>query len=242
MSEEKDVAQVEAEMKALEERGGDSHNGVGPKGASGGDAVPPQLHARPRACPSARASGAARSGSCACCTSSTSETAGAIRKSLPEDLLAQADSGAFEPHPGRGGRHWAPEADADGGRAAAPPRCPVGGRGVTATDKPKAPGLLDGKFSPTRAARRQRQPLRLRLDTMRALPKRPFQMPRVHPAGLVHRQRHDPADGAGLDPVRRGHRAAARHPDPPARRAVVHRRRRACSPSSARPARSSPRC
>src|SRR5881397_1295012 len=43
MSEEKDVAQVEAEMKALEERGGDSHNGIGPKGASGGDAVPPQL-------------------------------------------------------------------------------------------------------------------------------------------------------------------------------------------------------
>ena len=43
MSEEKDVAQVEAEMAALEARGGDSHNGVGPKGASGGDAVPPQL-------------------------------------------------------------------------------------------------------------------------------------------------------------------------------------------------------
>src|SRR6201995_5275342 len=43
MSEEKDVAQVEAEMAALEARGGDSHNGVGPKGARGGDAVPPQL-------------------------------------------------------------------------------------------------------------------------------------------------------------------------------------------------------
>jgi phospholipid/cholesterol/gamma-HCH transport system ATP-binding protein len=43
MSEEKDVAQVEAEMAALEARGGDSHNGIGPKGASGGDAVPPQL-------------------------------------------------------------------------------------------------------------------------------------------------------------------------------------------------------
>src|SRR3712207_5515056 len=43
MSEEKDVAQVEAEMKALEERGGDAHNGVGPKGASGGDPRPPQL-------------------------------------------------------------------------------------------------------------------------------------------------------------------------------------------------------
>ena len=52
----------------------------------------------------------------------------------------------------------------------------------------------------------------------------------VHPAGLVHRQRHDPADRAGLHPVRRGHRAAARQPDPPARRAVVHRARPACSP------------
>ena len=38
----------------------------------------------------------------------------AIRKSLPEDLLAQADSGAFESTPGSGGRHWAPEPDADG--------------------------------------------------------------------------------------------------------------------------------
>ncbi len=47
MSEEKDVAQVEAEMAALEARGGDAHNGVGPKGASGGDAVPPQLEPTP---------------------------------------------------------------------------------------------------------------------------------------------------------------------------------------------------
>ena len=30
-------------MAALEARGGDAHNGIGPKGASGGDAVPPQL-------------------------------------------------------------------------------------------------------------------------------------------------------------------------------------------------------
>jgi phospholipid/cholesterol/gamma-HCH transport system ATP-binding protein len=39
MSEEKDVAQVEAEMAALEARGGDQHNGVGPKGATGGEAA-----------------------------------------------------------------------------------------------------------------------------------------------------------------------------------------------------------
>jgi phospholipid/cholesterol/gamma-HCH transport system ATP-binding protein len=42
------------------------------------------------------------------------ETQAAIRASLPEDLLAQADSGAFEPTRGSGGRHWAPEPDAQG--------------------------------------------------------------------------------------------------------------------------------
>ena len=48
---------------------------------------------------------------------------------------------------------------------------------------------------------------------------------RVRPAGLVHQLGVDPAGRAGLDPVRRGHRAAARLAGPPARRAVVHRRR-----------------
>ena len=64
---------------------------------------------------------------------------------------------------------------------------------------------------------------------------------RVHPAVLVHQLGVDPAGRAGVDPVRRGHRAAARLAGPPARRAVVHRRRPRCWPSSARPARSSPR-
>ena len=117
MSEEKDVAQVEAEMEALEERGGDSHNGIGPKGASGGDAVPPQLDADARACPSARPSAAVRSGSPACCTSSTTRPARRIRQSLPEDLLAAGRLRRVRAHPGRGGRHWAPEPDA--GRSAA---------------------------------------------------------------------------------------------------------------------------
>jgi phospholipid/cholesterol/gamma-HCH transport system ATP-binding protein len=40
------------------------------------------------------------------------ETQAAIRQSLPEDLLARADSGAFTPTRGSGGRHWAPEPDA----------------------------------------------------------------------------------------------------------------------------------
>jgi phospholipid/cholesterol/gamma-HCH transport system ATP-binding protein len=44
------------------------------------------------------------------------ETAEAIRRSLPEDLLAQVDAGVFAPTRGSGGRHWAPE---DGGARAA---------------------------------------------------------------------------------------------------------------------------
>ena len=46
----------------------------------------------------------------------------------------------------------------------------------------------------------------------------------VHPAVLVHRLGHDRADGAGLDPVRCGHRPPARDADPPAGGPVLHRR------------------
>jgi phospholipid/cholesterol/gamma-HCH transport system ATP-binding protein len=37
------------------------------------------------------------------------DTQEAIRTSLPEDLLAMADSGSYQPTQGSGGRHWAPE-------------------------------------------------------------------------------------------------------------------------------------
>jgi phospholipid/cholesterol/gamma-HCH transport system permease protein len=47
---------------------------------------------------------------------------------------------------------------------------------VTATDKPKAPGLLDGKFSPTRPLAASGNLFAFALDTMKALPKRPFQL------------------------------------------------------------------
>jgi phospholipid/cholesterol/gamma-HCH transport system ATP-binding protein len=59
------------------------------------------------------------------------ETAQAIRASLPEDLLAQVDSGAYTPTPGAGGRHWAPEADAVGqpGRASTATLPRQGGEG-----------------------------------------------------------------------------------------------------------------
>jgi phospholipid/cholesterol/gamma-HCH transport system permease protein len=47
---------------------------------------------------------------------------------------------------------------------------------VTATDKPKAPGLLDGRFSPTRPLAASGNLFAFALDVMKALPKRPFQI------------------------------------------------------------------
>jgi phospholipid/cholesterol/gamma-HCH transport system ATP-binding protein len=111
MSEEKDVAQVEAEMAALEARGGDQHNGVGPMGASGGEAVPPQLTPT-EGLPERKAERRRQERVARMLHEFDEGTRAEIRKSLPEDLLAQADAGAFEPTRGAGGRHWAPEADA----------------------------------------------------------------------------------------------------------------------------------
>jgi phospholipid/cholesterol/gamma-HCH transport system permease protein len=45
---------------------------------------------------------------------------------------------------------------------------------VTATDKPTAPGLLDGKFSPTRPLAATGNLFAFALDVVKALPKRPF--------------------------------------------------------------------
>ena len=111
MSEEKDVAQVEAEMAALEARGGDSHNGVGPKGASGGEAVPPQLTPS-EGLPERRAERRRQERVARMLHEFDETTQAAIRQSLPEELLAQADAGVFAPTSGAGGRHWAPEAGA----------------------------------------------------------------------------------------------------------------------------------
>ena len=113
MSEEKDVAQVEAEMAALEARGGDAHNGVGPKGATGGDAVPPQLTPT-EGLPERKAERRRQERVARMLHEFDEDTQEAIRKSLPEDLLAQVDSGAYRSTSGSGGRHWAPEPDAVG--------------------------------------------------------------------------------------------------------------------------------
>ena len=177
MSEEKDVAQVEAEMAALEARGGDSHNGVGPKGASGGDAVPPQLTPT-EGLPERKAERRRQERVARMLHEFDEETQEAIRASLPEDLLAQADSGAFtadhrlrRPPLGAGARRRRRARPAADRHAA-----PAGGRRVTATDQPKAPGLLDGRFSPTRPLAASGNLFAFALDVIRALPKRPFQI------------------------------------------------------------------
>jgi phospholipid/cholesterol/gamma-HCH transport system permease protein len=47
---------------------------------------------------------------------------------------------------------------------------------MTATERPKAPGLLDGKFSPTRPLAASGNLFAFALDVVKALPKRPFQI------------------------------------------------------------------
>lgn len=47
---------------------------------------------------------------------------------------------------------------------------------MSASETPKAPGLLDGKYSPTRPLAASGQLFAFALDVMRALPKRPFQI------------------------------------------------------------------
>ncbi|SFK32864.1 ABC transporter ATP-binding protein [Geodermatophilus ruber] len=108
MSEEKDVAQVEAEMAALAARGGDQHNGVGPKGATGGDAVPPQLEPSP-GLPERRAVRRRQERVARMLHTFDPATAAAIRESLPPDLLARADAGVFASSPDVAGRHRSPD-------------------------------------------------------------------------------------------------------------------------------------
>ena len=48
---------------------------------------------------------------------------------------------------------------------------------MTATDKPRSPGLFDGKFSPTRPLAASGNLFAFGLDTLRALPK---QIGRAH--------------------------------------------------------------
>ena len=203
MSEEKDAAQVAAELQALEERGGDSHDGVGPKGASGGE---PSRRSCRRAGP-ARAQGRA-------------PPPGAGRRMLHEfDDEPQRRSASRcpricsrRPIPARSSRPG--PAAGTGARptrpAAAVATATLPRRAATGDGDRQAEGpgrsTASSRHSP---ARGQRRPLRLRLDAAGAA-QAAVPVPRVHPAGLVHRQRHDPADRAGRHPVRRGHRAAAR--------------------------------
>ncbi len=88
-------------------------------------------------------------------------------------------------------------------------------------------GRSDGEPRHRRAPA-QRQPVRVRAGHAAQRVPPPVPVARADPAGVVHRERDDPADRARRDPVRRGDRVAARHADAPARRAVVHGRRRRC--------------
>ena len=109
---------------------------------------------------------------------------------------------------------------------------------MTATDKPKAPGLFDGKFSPTRPLAASGNLFAFALDTLTALPKRPFQLREfIQQAWFIASVTILPT---ALVAIPFGAVIALQLgiADPPARRAVVHRRRRRCSPSCARPARS----
>ena len=162
MSEEKDVAQVEAEMAALEARGGDSHNGVGPKGASGGDAVPPQL--TPDRGP-ARAQGRAPPPGAGRPDAARVRPGDRRRRSAsrcPRTCWPRPTPGV---QPTRGRRRPALGARARrrgdaGGRA--PPRCPareVTGDGDRHAEGPRAPRRQVLADPP---AGRERQPLRLR--------------------------------------------------------------------------------
>ena len=47
---------------------------------------------------------------------------------------------------------------------------------MTAPDKPQAPGLLDGRFSPTRPLGASGNLFAFFVDVVKALPKRPFQI------------------------------------------------------------------
>ena len=81
---------------------------------------------------------------------------------------------------------------------------------MTATDKPKAPGLLDGRFSPTRPLAASGNLFAFFLDVVRSLPKRPFQIREFMQQAWFIASVTIMPDGAGRDPLRRGHRPAAR--------------------------------
>ena len=181
MSEEKDVAQVEAEMAALEARGGDAHNGVGPKGASGGDAVPPQLTPT-EGLPERKAERRRQERVARMLHEFDEETQEAIRASLPEDLLAQADSGALHVHhrvrrPALGARSPTPSAHPAGRR---PSRCP--GRGATGDGHRQAEGPRPARRAvlADAAAGGQRQPLRVRARRRPGAAQAAVPDPRVH--------------------------------------------------------------
>ena len=228
MSEEKDAAPGRRRAGHRSRRG--HHARRRSEGRSGRH--PAADAALARACPSAGRVAAASSGCSTCCTPCPQEAQKAIKKSIgrgeapasrSRDQRAALGEQLTEVPPASGAQLRA----ARRRRTPTPQRTELSSNGLAVPRRRSAAGR-----SPVRALPRRRP-----ADVQAAVPG-----PRVHPAGLVHRQRHDHPDLAGGDPVRRGHRAAARQP----RRARSARSRsparRACSRSCARPARSCARC
>ena len=108
--------------------------------------------------------------------------------------------------------------------------------------EPAARAELMASSQPDRGRRAGRSPVRAVPGRRPADVPAPVPVPRVHPAGLVRRQRHDHPDRAGVDPVRRGHRAADRQPVRGRSARSPSPARPACWRSCARPARSWSRC
>ena len=218
MSEEKDAGQVAAELASLErhEAAGTGHR---PEGRLGQRRAAADCSPRP-ACPQRKAA--------------------ARRQQRVLDMLHTL------PHagPARSARRSRPGTPA-GGRGLVPARS-VAARVRQGRPSRSGPSLIagtaDGGDLPGRGRKAERPPVRAlprrRADDLQAA----VPVPRVHPAGVVHRERDDPADGARRDPVRRGHRAATRQPDPADSAPSRSPARPACWPSSARPARSCARC
>ena len=161
MSEEKDAAQVEAEMAALEARGGDAHNGVGPKGASGGGR---------RAAAAAADAGPARAPGCPSPPGAGRPHAARARprhrrrdpQVTARRPAGQADSGSFAPSRGPAAGTGRPSPTP---AAPAPTTLPVRAVGGDGDGAAEGPGLFDGKFSPTRPLAASGSLFAFRLDT-----------------------------------------------------------------------------
>ena len=162
MSEEKDSAQVAAELASLDEQRRRRRWPASARRARQGTGVPPQIQPVARPAASARPSPAARSGCSTCCTRCPQKAQDAIKKLMDEehetDEQAAAAPGASRAAQGRGRRP---------ARRPAPTTAPTP-RSV------RADGLMVS-LSPVGGVRQAGRLFALFLDVFRLTFKRPFQ-------------------------------------------------------------------